>query len=142
MPVVCLRSCGGVRPNVKKILIVLTVLLIVIVAVYRQRLFLRDPLGKVELNGIGVDGASVFINYYNDVLIRNSDGGFYLVQRGSVPGTPVKLTCLQGMVCWTEADIAKVAPLGGVGYQPNVVMSDKEVSFKNGEGDGVRVVLR
>jgi hypothetical protein len=29
-----------------------------------------------------------------------------------------------------------------VGYQPNVVMSDKEVSFQDGEGDGVRVVLR
>jgi hypothetical protein len=132
-----------VRPSLKRILIVLTVLLIVIVVVYRQRLFLRDPLGKVELNGIGVEGASVFINYYNEVLIRGmDDAGTYLVQRGGVPGTPAKLNCVQGMVCWTEADIAKVAPLGGVGYQPNLVMSDKEVSFQNGEGDGVRVVLR
>ena len=130
------------RLGLKRILIVLTVLLIVVVVIYRQRLFLRDPLGKVERSAVQVDGASVFINYYNDVLIRNSDGGFYLVQRGSVPGTPAKLTCLQGMVCWTEADIAKVAPLGGVGYQPDVAMSDKEVSFKDGEGAGVRVVLR
>jgi hypothetical protein len=131
-----------VRLSLKRILIVLTVLLIVVVAVYRQRLFLRDPLGKVERSAVRVEGAGVFINYSNDVLIRNSDGGFYLVQRGSVPGIPVKLTCLQGMVCWTEADIAKVTPLGGVGYQPNVVMSDKEVSFQDGEGAGVRVVLR
>ena len=130
------------RLSLKRILIVLTVLLIVVVVVYRQRLFLRDPLGKVERNGVRVDGAGVFINYYNDVLIRNSDGGFYLVQKGSAPGTPMKLTCLQGMMCWTEADVAKVTPLGGVGYQPNVVMSDKEVSFQDGAGDGVRVVLR
>ena len=130
------------RLSLKRILIVLTVLLIAVVVVYRQRLFLRDPLGKVERSSVRVDGASVFINYYNDVLIRNSDGGFYLVQRGSVPGIPVKLTCLQGMVCWTEADIAKVTPLGGIGYQPNVVMSDKEVSFRDGDGAGVRVVLR
>jgi hypothetical protein len=126
----------------KRILIVLAVMLIVVVVVYRERLFLRDPLGKVERNGVRVDGAGVFINYYNDVLIRNSDGGFYLVQKGSAPGTPMKLTCLQGMMCWTEADVAKVARLGGVGYQSNVVMSDKEVSFQDGEGDGVRVVLR
>ena len=130
------------RSNLKRIMIVFTVLLIVVVVVYRQRLFLRDPLGKVERNGVRVDDAGVFINYYNELLIRNSDGGFYLVQKGSAPGTPMKLTCLQGMVCWTEADIAKVVPLGGVGYQPNVVMSDREVSFQDGAGDGVRVVLR
>lgn len=129
------------RLSLKRILIVLAVLLIVVVVVYRQRLFLRDPLAKVERNGVRVDDAGVFINYYNDVLIREVDGT-YLVQRGSVPGTPAKLSCVRGMVCWTEADIAKVAPLGGVGYQPNVVMSDREVSFRDGEGDGVRVVLR
>ena len=33
-------------------MIVGVVLLIVVVAVYRQRLFLRDPLGKVERNGM------------------------------------------------------------------------------------------
>jgi hypothetical protein len=126
----------------KKILIVLTVLLIVMAVMYRQRLFLRDPLGKVERNGMRVDGASVFINYYNDVLVENVDAAPYLVQRGNVPGTPAKLSCLRGMVCWTEADVAAVAPLGAVGYQPNVVMSSKEVSFQDGNGDGVRVVLR
>lgn len=141
MPVVCQRSCGGVRPGLKRILIVLMVLVIVVAVVYRQRLFLRDPLAKVELNGIGVDGASVFINYDNDVLIRGVDAGPYLVQRGSVPGTPAKLNCLRGMVCWTEADVA-VVPLGGVRYQPNVVMTSREVTFLDGVGDGMRVVLR
>jgi len=60
----------------------------------------------------------------------------------SVPGTPAKLTCLRGMMCWTEANIAAVAPLGSVGYRPNLVMTNKEVSFRDGNDNGLRVVLR
>jgi hypothetical protein len=123
--------------------IVGVLLLVVVAVVYRQRLFLRDPLGKVERNGLRVEGASVFINYYNDVLIQSADGVSHsLVQRGSVPGTPAKLSCLRGMMCWTAADIAMVTPLGGADYRPNVVMTNKEVTFLDGNGDGVRVVLR
>ena len=126
----------------KRVLIVGVLFLIVVAVMYRQRLFLRDPLGRVERNGMRVEGASVFINYSNDVLIQSAAAGAYLVQRGSVPGTPAKLSCLRGMVCWTEADIAAVSPLGGADYRPNVVMNSKEVTFLNGNGDGMRVVLR
>ena len=127
----------------KRVVIVDVVLLVVVAVVYRQRLFLRDPLGKVERNGMRVDGARVFINYYNDVLVQSAEGGqLYLVQRGSVPGTPVKLSCVRGMMCWTEADGAATVPLGRVDYRPNLVMSSKEVTFQDGNDDGVRVVLR
>jgi hypothetical protein len=127
----------------KRVVIVGVVLLVVVAVVYRQRLFLRDPLGKVERNGMRVDGARVFINYYNDVLIQSADGGQpYLVQRGSVPGTPAKLSCLRGMMCWTEADSAATVPLGRADYRPNLVMNSKEVTFQDGNDDGVRVVLR
>jgi hypothetical protein len=122
---------------------VVALFLILMAVMYRQRLFLRDPLGKVERNGLQVNDARVFINYYNDVLVQNADAGqTYLVQRGSVPGTPAKLSCLRGMMCWTEADIAAVVPLGGVGYVPNVVMTNKEVTFVDGSDNGLRVVLR
>jgi hypothetical protein len=78
-----LRGLWRERLSLKRVVIVGVVLLVVIAAVYRQRLFLRDPLDKVERNGIRVDGASVFINYYNDVLIQNADAGrSYVVQRG------------------------------------------------------------
>jgi hypothetical protein len=137
------RSLWRERLSLKRVVIVGVVLLVVVVVVYRQRLYLRDPLGTVERNGMRVEGARVFINYYNDVLVQSADGGRpYLVQRGSVPGTPAKLSCLRGMVCWTEADIATVVPLGGADYRPNVVMGNKEVTFQDGNGDGVRVVLR
>ena len=36
----------------RRILIVGTLLLVVFVAVFRQRIFVRDPLGKVERNGV------------------------------------------------------------------------------------------
>jgi hypothetical protein len=137
-----MRGLWRMRMNLKRVVIIGVVFLVVVAVVYRHRLFLRDPLGKVERNGLRVDGASVFINYYNDVLIQNADAGPDLVQRGSVPGTPAKLSCLRGMVCWTEADIAAVVPLSGAGYRPNVVMTNKEVTFQDGNGDGVRVVLR
>lgn len=127
----------------KKLLTVVVVLLVIVVGIYRQRIFLRDPLGKVERNGIRVDGAKVFINYSNDVLVEDAGGASrYVVQRGSVPGVPKKLSCLRGMMCWTEADIAEVEPLGGAGYRPDVVMTNKDVSFKDGAGDGVRVKIR
>jgi hypothetical protein len=137
------RSLWRERLSLKRVVIVGVVLLVVVVAVYRQRLYLRDPLGTVERNGMRVEGARVFINYYNDALVQSADGGRpYLVQRGSVPGTPAKLSCLRGMMCWTEADIATVVPLGGVDYRPNLVMTNREVTFQDGNGDGVRVVLR
>ena len=53
-----------------KILVVGTLLLVIFVAVFRQRIFLRDPLGKVERNGVVVDGARLFINFSNDVLVE------------------------------------------------------------------------
>jgi hypothetical protein len=134
---------GRERLTLRKVAIVGVVLLVVVAGVYRQRLFLRDPLGTVERNGMRVDGARVFINYYNDVLIQSADGGQpYLVQRGSVPGTPAKLSCLRRMMCWTEADSAATVPLGKVAYRPNLVMNSKEVTFQDGNDDGVRVVLR
>ena len=54
----------------------------------------------------------------------------------------MKLSCLRGMMCWTDAGIATVVPLGGADYRPNLVMTNREVTFRDGNDDGVRVVLR
>lgn len=126
----------------KKVLLLTVVVLIVLAVMYRQRIFLRDPLGTVERNGVRVEGARVFINYSNDVLV--DDAGMaqhYIVQHESVPGTPKQLNCLHGMLCWTEADVAAVLPLGGAGYRPEVTMSNRRVSFRDGAGEGMRVAL-
>jgi hypothetical protein len=128
---------------VRKILIVGALSLVVLVAVYRQRIFVWDPLGSVERDGVRQVGARVFINYSNDVLVEDAAAArHYLVQAGSVPGSPKQLGCVRWLMCWTEADIAPVTPLGSEGYRPMVVMSNKMVSFVDGTGATVQVSLR
>ncbi len=128
----------------RKILVAGTLLLVVVVAVFRQRIFLRDPLGKVERNGVVVDGARLFINFSNDVLVEEpGTERRYLVQGWSgVPGVPKTLGCVTGMVCWTDADQAGVFPLDGRGAGTRAVMSAKEVTFVDENGAGIRVKLR
>jgi hypothetical protein len=128
----------------KRILIVGTLLLAIFVAVFRQRVFVRDPLGKVERNGVARDETRVYINYSNDVLVEDSARHqFVLVQSwNALPGVPQHLFCLTGMVCWTDADKAAVFPVEGVGGRTPAVMSAKEVTFVDGSGVKVRVALR
>ena len=128
----------------RKILAFAVLLLIVIVVVFRQRIFLRDPLGKVERNGVAIDGARLFINFANDVLVEEpGTERRYLVQAWSgVPGVPKSLGCLRTLVCWTDADEAAVFPLNGRETGARAVMSAKEVTFVDENGAGIRVELR
>jgi hypothetical protein len=134
----------GEEIKLKKILIVGALLLIVFVAVFRQRIFLRDPLGKVERNGAAQDGMRLYINYSNDVLVEGvAEQKFVLVQGWStLPGVPQHLFCLTGLVCWTDADRATVFPLEGGRGKTRAVMNAKEVTFADESGAAVRVTLR
>jgi hypothetical protein len=129
---------------VRRLLVLIVVVLVVLLAINRQRVFLRDPLAKVKKNGVLVDGARVYINYSNDVLIEEpGEQRTYIVQNwNKIPGVPKEMTCLQGMVCWTDADHAQMVPLGGASYLPDTMMSDREVSFNDGYGVGINVTLR
>jgi hypothetical protein len=128
----------------RKILIVGALLLVVFVAVFRQRIFVRDPLGKVERSGVVQDGARLYINYSNDVLVEDSVlHQFVLVQGWSaLPGVPQHLFCLTGLMCWTDADKAAVFPVEGAGGGTRAGMSAKEVTFVDEAGAGVKVTLR
>ena len=128
----------------KRILIVGTLLLVVFVLVFRQRIFVRDPLGKVELSGVARDGTRVYINYSNDVLVEDSARHQFVLVQGwnALPGVPRHLFCLTGLVCWTDADKAAVFPVEGVGGRTAAVMSAKEVRFVDESGAKVRVGLR
>ncbi len=128
----------------RRILIVGVLLLAIFVAVFRQRIFVRDPLGKVERNGTALDGSRLFINYSNDVLVEDvAQHRFVLVQGWSgLPGIPQHLFCLTGMVCWTDADKASVFPVEGIGGRTRAVMNAKEVTFVGEPGANVRVRLR
>jgi hypothetical protein len=128
----------------RKILIVGTLLLVVFVAVFRQRIFVRDPLGRVERNGAAQDGTRLYINYSNDVLVEDTARHQFVLVQGwkKLPGVPQHLFCLTGMVCWTDADRAAVFPVDGVGGRTAAVMSAKEVRFVDESGAKVRAALR
>jgi hypothetical protein len=128
----------------KSILIVGTLLLAVFVAVFRQRIFLRDPLGKVERNGVAQDGTRLYINHSNDVLVEESARHQFVLVQGwnRLPGVPQHLFCLTGMVCWTDGDKAAVFPVEGLGGKTLASMSGKEVTFVDESGARVRVELR
>ena len=128
----------------RKILIVGALLLVVFALMFRQRIFVRDPLGSVERNGVAQDGARLFINYSNDVLIEDAPRHQFVLVQGwsALPGVPKHLFCFTGLMCWTDADRAAVDPLEGVGGRTPAVMSAKEVTFIDGSGDRVKVALR
>jgi hypothetical protein len=128
----------------KRILIVGILLLGVFVAVFRQRIYVRDPLGKVERNGVAQDGSRLYINYSNEVLVEGAaQHQFVLVQGWSgLPGVPQHLFCVTGLMCWTDGDKAAVFPVDGVGGKTPAVMSAKEVTFVDESGAKVRVGLR
>jgi hypothetical protein len=128
----------------RKILVVGALLLAVVLVTFRQRIYVRDPLGSVERNGVAQGDTRVYMNYSNDVLMEEpSAGQRYLVQGwNGLPGTPKRLFCLTGLVCWTEADQAEVFPLEGIGGRTRAAMSAKEVSFVDESGAKVKVGLR
>jgi hypothetical protein len=128
----------------KRILIAGTLLLVIFVAVFRQRIFLRDPLGKVERNGVAQDGARLYINYSNDVLLEDAEKHTFVLVQGwsGVPGVPQHLFCFTGLLCWTNADRATVFPVEGAGGRTRAAMTAKEVTFVDGSGVGVKVTLR
>ena len=136
----------------KKFLALIVLALVVFVVVYRQRIFLRDPLATVTRDGEKVSGVAVMINYSNDVLLQDHSAGkyrIYLVQnwnkQAEVPA--VALTCVQGLACMTDADQATATAIvpGSRGRRPafeGVTMTNRFVEFVDEDGDLVRVVLR
>ena len=127
----------------KKLVITGTLLLIVFAVVFRHRIFVRDPLGKIERNGTVQDGARLYINYFNDVLVEDSGNKFLLVQApAALPGVPQHLFCFTGMLCWTDADQATIFPLDGIAGKTPATMSGKDVSFVDESGAKVSATLR
>src|SRR5271170_5771530 len=135
------RSTTRRRDSLRKILIVGALFLVVFVMVFRQRIFVRDPLGKVEKNGVAQDAARLYINYSNDVLVEDAARHQFVLVQGwsALPGVPQRLACLIGLVCWTDADKAAVFPVEGVGGRTPAVMNAKEVTFVDASGTKVRV---
>jgi hypothetical protein len=91
---------------VKKILLLVVLVLVVFLVMNRERLFVRDPMGSVTRDGVKDDGAQVYINSKNDVLIENDHAPLYVtvIQHGNHVGTPKSMPCLHWVVCMADAE--------------------------------------
>ena len=136
----------------KKLFALVLICVVVFVVVYRQRIFMRDPIATVTRDGVKIGNVQVMINYSNDVLLQDGsmpERRLYLVQNwnkvAEVPTAPVK--CLQGLGCLTDADQASATRLdiGSRGRRApfeGVTMTNKRVEFVDEDGALVTVVLR
>ena len=131
----------------RRLLVVVLLVLVVAVALLRQRLFLRDPLGKLYVNNVEIATARVFINYTNDVVVTtaNTDASpaIFIVQHwDGMPGRPQAVHCISTLVCLSEDDHANKVSLGGHNYNPRTAMTDRDVNFVDYAGDTQHVVIR
>ena len=135
----------------KKILLLLTIALVVFVAVYRQRIFLRDPIATVTRDGLKQGNVKVMINYSNDVLMDDGSTDsrrIYLVQHWNQVAqySMGPLKCFSGLACFTDGEHAsgeKVTPLARAKpSQAGVTMTNRRVQFVDETGALVAVGLR
>jgi hypothetical protein len=131
----------------KKLIAAIIVVLIVLAVIYRQRLYLRDPLGSVTRDGAKEDGAQVYINWSSDVLLENDNPPagtrgemtLTLVQHDRPIGVPRQIHCLHWLICFTDADQATLtAPDPGTFIRS---MSSKRVLFHDYNGREAIVTL-
>ena len=126
----------------RKFILLLAVLAAVFIGWNRKRIYVRDPLGSVTRNDVKEQGAQVFINYSNDVLLQNYSPPIYvtLVQHGRPVGTPAMIHCVAYAACLLDADIATL--LDGTAGAPANSMTGKMVEYRDVGGRDTVVTLR
>lgn len=130
----------------RRLISLVLVVLILLAVLFRDRIYVRDPLGSVERNGVAVSGARVFINFSNDLLLqeRNDTHMVVVQQWNRTPVTPPRLTCIEGLLCVTPADrlLSVDATSGASTAEGTAQMSNREVTFTDEDGSHVHVTFR
>lgn len=137
----------------KKLLGIIFLALIVFIVIYRQRVFLRDPVAHVTRDGQQQAGVRVMINFNNDLLMDDNSTAIhriYLVEGWNhIPQFfSTSLKCINGMACLTDADHAlgvAVVPGASLGRRSQgeiATMTNKQVEFVDESGALVSVTLR
>ena len=136
----------------KKFLALVALVFIVFVVIYRQRIFLWDPIATVTRDGAKQGGVRVMINYSNDVLVDDKSTDtrrLYLVQHwnGVAQYSTGPLKCVEFVACMTDAEHAtgeKLTPGKRGNRTPfdAVTMTNKQVEFLDESGALVSIALR
>ena len=129
----------------KKLLLLLIIGFVVFVAFYHMRLFVWDPLATVTRDGVKDTDARAMINFANDVLLEDNEGGrlrLYLVQHTqSGPVVPAHLDCLGSVACLTDADRATGTLIPSHGSAGTFTVGDRNSGFTDENGQLVAVRL-
>jgi hypothetical protein len=125
----------------RKLFALLLVIFVAGLYLYHQRLFLRDPLGSMSVDGQKIAGAHIYINYSNDVLVlRDTEQPLIVQNWDHTPGNTKVLPCLRWMACVTDADQASKFALA---VKPEkVTMTNREIAYTDEQGKAVRLVIR
>ncbi len=136
----------------KKLLLLLTVGLIVFVVVYRQQVYVWDPIATVSRDGVKQGSVRVMINYSNDILMDDNSTStrrLYLVQHWNKAAefATGQLRCIEYLACMTDAEQATgekltPGPRGKRDPYEGVTMTDRRIKFVDEHGALVEVVLR
>lgn len=135
----------------KKIFVLLAVALIVFVVIYRQQIYVWDPLATVSRDALKQGSVRVMINYSNDILMDDNSTttrNIYLVQHWNMAAqfATGQLRCIEYLACMTDAEQAtgeKLVP-GSRGKREayeGVTMTTKRIKFVDEHGALVEVVL-
>ena len=136
----------------RKLLLLIAIGLLVFAAIYRQRIYMWDPLATVTRDGVKQGSVRVMINYSNDILMDDNSTGkrrLYLVQGWNKMAefSTGPLKCVQFLSCMLDGDQAsgeKIVP-GSRGRRDafeGVTMTNKRVEFVDETGALVMVALR
>ena len=136
----------------KKLLLLLTVALVVFVAVYRQQIYVWDPIATVSRDNVKQGSVRVMINFSNDILIDDNSTStrrIYLVQHWNMAAqfATGQLRCIEYLSCMTDAEQATgekliAGPRGKREPYEGVTMTDRRIKFVDEHGALVEVVLR
>ncbi len=90
----------------KRWLLILFLLIALFVVYERAHLYVRDFTASVTRNGVKEDGAQVFFNLTDDVLLENDNSPMYitLIQHDKPVGEPAQLNCIHFFICLVAKD--------------------------------------
>ena len=135
----------------KKIFALLTLALVVFVILYRQQIYVWDPIANVSRDGVKQGSVRVMINYSNDILADDNSTTtrrIYLVQHWDMAAkfATGQLRCIQYLACMTNAEQAtgeKLVPGSRGKRDPyeGVTMTTRRIKFVDEHGALVEVAL-
>lgn len=136
----------------KKLLLLLTLALLAFIILYRQQIYVWDPLATVSRDSVKQGNVRIMINFSNDMLMDDNSTStrrIYLVQHwnNAAQFATGQLRCIEYLACMTNAEQATgerliPGPRGKREPYEGVTMTDRRIKFVDEHGALVEAILR